>query len=78
MVQLGRLDAAPGAGRTCSPQYSTTSQIVLDQNTRYWGRKPAFERVVIRNMVAATQFINIQRGQHEVAIDLSAQQARRR
>ena len=26
-------------------------------------------------MVAATQFINIQRGQHEVAIDLSAQQA---
>ena len=26
-------------------------------------------------MVSATQFINIQRGQHEVAIDLSAQQA---
>ena len=45
------------------------------QNPRYWGLKPAFERVVIRNMVAATQFINIQRGRHEVAIDLSAQQA---
>ena len=30
---------------------------------------------MVRNMVAATQFINIQRGQHEVAIDLSAQQA---
>jgi peptide/nickel transport system substrate-binding protein len=31
--------------------------------------------VVIRNMVAATQFINVQRGTHEVAIDLSAQHA---
>ena len=58
-------------------QYSTTSRIVLDQNPSYWGRKPAFERVVVRNMVAATQFINIQRGQHEVAIDLSAQQPTR-
>ena len=56
-------------------EYSTTSRLVLDQNSRYWGRKPAFERVVVRNMVAATQFINVQRGKHEVAIDLSAQQA---
>jgi peptide/nickel transport system substrate-binding protein len=64
-----------GSGPYLLRQYSTTSQIVLEQNPRYWGRKPAFERVVIRNMVAATQFINIQRGRHEVAIDLSAQQA---
>jgi peptide/nickel transport system substrate-binding protein len=64
-----------GSGPFVLRQYSTTSQIVLEQNPRFWGRKPAFERVVIRNMVAATQFINIQRGRHEVAIDLSAQQA---
>jgi len=64
-----------GSGPYLLKQYSTTSQIVLDQNPRYWGEKPAFERVVIRNMVAATQFINVQRGRHEVAIDLSAQQA---
>jgi peptide/nickel transport system substrate-binding protein len=64
-----------GSGPYVLKQYSTTSQIVLEPNPRYWGRKPAFERVVIRNMVAATQFINIQRGRHEVAIDLSAQQA---
>jgi peptide/nickel transport system substrate-binding protein len=64
-----------GSGPYLLRQYSTTGQIVLEQNPRYWGRKPAFERVVIRNMVAATQFINIQRGRHEVAIDLSAQQA---
>ena len=64
-----------GSGPYLLRQYSTTSQLVLEQNPRYWGRKPAFERVVVRNMVAATQFINIQRGRHEVAIDLSAQQA---
>ena len=64
-----------GSGPYLLKQYSTTSQIVLEQNPDYWGPKPAFERVVIRNMVAATQFINIQRGRHEVAIDLSAQQA---
>ncbi len=64
-----------GSGPYVLKQYSTTSQIVLEQNPRYWGPKPAFERVVIRNMVAATQFINIQRGRYEVAIDLSAQQA---
>ena len=64
-----------GSGPYLLRQYSTTSQIVLDQNPRYWGQKPAFERVVIRNMVSATQFINVQRGTHEVAIDLSAQNA---
>jgi peptide/nickel transport system substrate-binding protein len=64
-----------GSGPFLLRQYSTTGQIVLEQNPRFWGRKPAFERVVIRNMVAATQFINVQRGRHEVAIDLSAQQA---
>jgi peptide/nickel transport system substrate-binding protein len=65
-----------GSGPYLLRQYSTTSQIVLEQNPRFWGRKPAFERVVVRNMISATQFINIQRGKYEVAIDLSAQQAR--
>jgi peptide/nickel transport system substrate-binding protein len=64
-----------GSGPYLLKQYSTTSQIVLEQNPDYWGPKPAFERVVIRNMVSATQFINVQRGRYEVAIDLSAQQA---
>jgi peptide/nickel transport system substrate-binding protein len=64
-----------GSGPYLLKQYSTTSQIVLAQNPRFWGSKPAFQRVVIRNMVAATQFINVQRGRYEVAIDLSAQQA---
>jgi peptide/nickel transport system substrate-binding protein len=65
-----------GSGPYVLKSYSTTSQVTLGPNTKYWGaRKPAFSTVVIRNMIAATQLINIQRGSHEVAIDLSSDQA---
>jgi peptide/nickel transport system substrate-binding protein len=64
-----------GSGPYVLKQFSTTSQIVMEANPRYWSRRPAFETVVLRNMIAPTQFINIQRGSHEVAIDLSADQA---
>ena len=64
-----------GSGPYVLRQYSTTSQIVLERNPRFWGQRPAFDRIVVRNMISATQFINIQRGRYEVAIDLSAQQA---
>ena len=65
-----------GSGPYALKSYSGTSQITLVPNTKYWGaKKPAFSNVVVRNMLAATQLINIQRGKHEVAIDLSADQA---
>ncbi len=67
--------AGAGSGPYLLKQYSTTSQIILQRNPRYWGSKPAFSTVVIRNMIAPTQLINVQRGSHEVAIDLSADQA---
>jgi peptide/nickel transport system substrate-binding protein len=68
--------AGAGSGPYLLKQYSTTSQITLVPNPRYWGaRKAAFSTVVVRNMIAPTQLINIQRGKHEVAIDLSADQA---
>jgi peptide/nickel transport system substrate-binding protein len=57
-------------------RYSTTSQITLVPNPRYWGPfKAKFKTVVVRNMIAPTQLLNIQRGKHEVAIDLSSDQA---
>src|SRR5581483_9802049 len=65
-----------GSGPYTLKSYSTTSQIVLVPNRHYWGpSKPKFSSVVIRNMIAPTQLINIQRGTHEVAIDLSSDQA---
>jgi len=65
-----------GSGPYVLKQYSTSSQIVLAPNTKYWGpTKAAFSSVVVRNMIAPTQLINVQRGKYEVSIDLSAQQA---
>lgn len=65
-----------GSGPYLLKSFSTTSQITLVPNKKYWGaKKPAFSSVVLRNMIAPTQLINIQRGRHEVAIDLSADQA---
>jgi peptide/nickel transport system substrate-binding protein len=65
-----------GSGPYLLQRYSTTAQITLVPNPRYWGaRKAAFKTVVIRNMIAPTQLINVQRGKHEIAIDLSSDQA---
>jgi peptide/nickel transport system substrate-binding protein len=65
-----------GSGPYTLQSFSTTSQVVLVPNKKYWGApKPKFSSVVVRNMIAPTQLINIQRGAHEVAIDLSSDQA---
>jgi len=66
-----------GSGPYVLGSFSTTSQITLTPSSNYWGsKKPTFSSVVVRNMIAPTQLINIQRGKHEVAIDLSADQAK--
>jgi peptide/nickel transport system substrate-binding protein len=68
--------AGAGSGPYLLKQYSVTSQIVLGPSSRYWGSNKAhWNSVVIRNMISATQLINVQRGSHEVAIDLSSEQA---
>jgi peptide/nickel transport system substrate-binding protein len=64
-----------GSGPYLLKQYSTNQQIVLDANPRFWGPKPAFQTVVLRNMTAPTQLLNVQRGANEIALDLSSQQA---
>lgn len=64
-----------GSGPYTLTQYSTTSQITLTANPNYWGPKPKFKTVVLRNMSAATQYLNVQRGTDQVALDLSPQQA---
>ena len=65
-----------GSGPYEIDAYSRPSQVVLRPNPSYWGsRKPAFGRVVLRNMTAPVQYLNIRRGSHEIAIDLLGSQA---
>jgi peptide/nickel transport system substrate-binding protein len=68
--------AGAGSGPYVLQSYSPTSQVTLRANGNYWGaRKPAFGTVVIRNMSAPIQLINIRRGSHQIAIDISSDQA---
>ena len=68
--------AGAGSGPYMLAGYSAKS-IVLVRNRRDWrAAKPAFPRVVIRNMLPATQLRSIRKGTHEIALDLSPGQAR--
>ena len=64
-----------GSGPYVLKSYNNKTEIVLEANPGFWGPKPSFQTVVIRNLPAATQLLNVQRGSNEVALDLSAQQA---
>ncbi len=64
-----------GSGPYILTQYSTNNQITLSANPYYWGKKPKFSRVVLRDMSAPTQLLNVQRGANQIALDLSSSQA---
>ena len=68
--------AGAGSGPFTISAFSTTSQVTLVPGTSYWGTaKPKWSSVVVRNMIATTQLLNVARGSHEIAVDLSADQA---
>jgi peptide/nickel transport system substrate-binding protein len=68
--------AGAGSGPYELSSFSATSQVTLVPNPNYWGsKKPAWSTIVLRNMQAPTQLINVGRDSHEIAIDLSSQQA---
>ena len=64
-----------GSGPYVLSSYVPNSQVTLTANPLYWGPKPTFKTVVIRNMLAPVQLLNVQRGADEAAIDLSNAQA---
>ncbi|MDO8211768.1 ABC transporter substrate-binding protein [Conexibacter sp. CPCC 206217] len=65
-----------GSGPYTLEQGQQNQQYTLAANPRYWGEDfSGFPKVVVRNMPAPTQLLNVQRGANEIALDLSAQQA---
>jgi peptide/nickel transport system substrate-binding protein len=65
-----------GSGPYTLKSYNVTSQVVMERNPDYWGRKPAFETVILRNVPAAAQLLDVQRGTNEISLDLSPTQAK--
>lgn len=65
-----------GSGPYVLETLDITSRAVLTRNPTYNGpRPPAYDTVVIRNVEAATQALNVQKGDSQVALDLSGDQA---
>jgi peptide/nickel transport system substrate-binding protein len=65
-----------GSGPYVLKSYSTSSQVVLTANPTYWGVKPKFSQVIVRNVLPATQLLQVQRDSNEIALDLSPDQAK--
>jgi peptide/nickel transport system substrate-binding protein len=64
-----------GAGPYTIQSVDRSSEIVLKANPHYWGAKPAFATVDIRNTPAATQRLDIQDGQAQLALGISPRDA---
>ncbi len=68
-------DNSAGSGPYVMKSFSTTSQVVLDANPNYWGHKPAWSTIVLRNTsTSAIERLDVQRGTNEIAIDLDPSQ----
>ncbi|MFC4949434.1 ABC transporter substrate-binding protein [Pseudonocardia sp. GCM10023141] len=67
--------ASAGSGPYLLKTLDVASQAVLTKNPKYNGTaKPFYDNVVIRNVKAATQVLNVQKGDSQVAVDLSGDQ----
>ena len=67
--------SSAGSGPYMLSQVDRTSEIVLKANPNYWGTKPAYSTVILRNAPTATQRFDIQDGQAQLVFDISSQTA---
>ena len=63
-----------GSGPYVLKQYDVKSQVTLETNPNWKGTKPAYGKVILRNVPGETQKVNIQAGSSQVALDLSPDQ----
>ncbi|MGQ0572054.1 MAG: ABC transporter substrate-binding protein [Armatimonadota bacterium] len=64
-----------GAGPYVLRRYARESEIVFERNDKYYGEKPFFRQVIIKHVKdPATQTLMMQRGDADVALDLTIDQ----
>ena len=67
--------SSAGSGPYTLTSFNTDTQVVLAKNPKYNGSdKPTYDKIVIRNVQAPTQKLNVQRGDSQVALDLNSDQ----
>lgn len=65
-----------GSGPYVLSSFSNTTQVVLTANPKYWGTKPHYSKIVVRNVAANVQKLNVLKGESQIALDLSPAQAK--
>jgi peptide/nickel transport system substrate-binding protein len=63
-----------GSGPYLLKRFSLTSEVDLVANPRYWGSKPKYSKIVIRNTLPQVQLLDVQKGVAQIAMDLSPKQ----
>ena len=62
-----------GSGPYVLESFSTTTQTVLRANKRYWGgSRPGYDRIIVRNVQASAQKVNVQAGATQIALDIAS------
>ena len=64
-----------GSGPYTLTSFSLTTQVVLTANPKYWGPKPKYSKIIIRNVQANIQKLDVLKGESQIAVDLSPAQA---
>jgi peptide/nickel transport system substrate-binding protein len=64
-----------GSGPYVLKSFSTTSEVSLEANEDYWGDAPTYSKVVVRNVTADVQKLDVQKGQAQLVLDLAPAQA---
>lgn len=68
--------ASMGSGPYTLSTFGLSTEVDLVPNTNYWGAtKPSFGKVVLRNVPAEQQANNVTKGDSQLALDLSPDQA---
>lgn len=63
-----------GSGPYTLESFDAAKQVVFKANPNYQGDKPAYSRVVLRNVEGPTQKLNVEKGESQVALDLNPDQ----
>lgn len=63
-----------GSGPYKLTKFDMASEVVLTRNDAYWGPKPQYEQIVVRNVESSAQQMNVARGASGLALDLRPDQ----
>lgn len=64
-----------GSGPYMITAADRTNEADLQANPNYWGTKPTYNKVIVRNVPSSTQQLDIQDGQAQIALNITPQEA---